>query len=382
MKSFLVFVLTVSIQYLSSLSGFGQSLHSSDRSLNFKFSFVGDNINNLSGGIKTGSRYLGMASVKLDFDLEKAGLLKGGQFFIHAVNTHGSLPSSELLGDMQVASNIQAGNHTYIQELWYKQTIQNFELTAGVQDLNIEFANSEHGALFLNSSFGILPIISSNIPAPVFPLTTLGLTAKWNISGKISWINALYDGHPTDFDYNPYNVKWQLINGDGILAITELQFPVTLNGLPGIVKAGTYSHSHIIEKSFSRNFPDSLNNTILGFYSYSDQKVWSNGNRNAGIFTQLGYSPGECTNSFYLGIGMNYTGLWSRQGKDVLGFAIASEHFRSGWKSETVLELTYRYQINNFIFIQPDIQYIMNPAGTGETLDNSFTGNFRLGLNL
>jgi porin len=142
-----------------------------------------------------------------------------------------------------------------------------------------------------------------------------------------------------------------------------------------------YSHSHIVEKSFGLNFPDSLNNTILGFYSYSDQKLWDNGSRNLSVFTQVGYSPGKCTNSFYLGVGMNYTGLWSRHGKDIAGIAVASEHFRGGWKSETAIEFTYRYQINNHFFVQPDIQYIFHPAGTGEILNNSFAGNFRFGLN-
>src|ERR1035437_3452005 len=86
--------------------------------LEFGFSYIGDNLNNLSGGVKTGSCYLGMASIKISFDTEKAGLWKGGHFCINAANTHGSSPSDALVGDFQVVSNIQAGNHTFIQELW------------------------------------------------------------------------------------------------------------------------------------------------------------------------------------------------------------------------------------------------------------------------
>ena len=57
----------------------------------FETSYVGDNVNNFSGGIKTGSRYLGMANIRLGFDMEKAGLWKGGLFYINAANTHGAI---------------------------------------------------------------------------------------------------------------------------------------------------------------------------------------------------------------------------------------------------------------------------------------------------
>jgi porin len=348
-----------------------------------KLSYVGDNVNNLSGGIKSGSCFLGMANIRLAFDFEKAGLWKGGQFYISLSNTHGSSPSSNLLGDMQIASNIDAGNHTYLQELWFRQSFGRVEFTLGLQDLNLEFANSEHGSLFLNSSFGILPTISNNISAPIFPLTTLGFTVKWDISEKVSWINAVYDGSPTDFDYNPYNVIWQFNTGDGLLAISEFQVRTGHKELSGTFKAGFYSHNHLLEESFFEKLPDSLNNHLFGIYTNADQKIWIQNNKSIGLFAQLGYSPSDaCTNDFYFGLGVNYTGLFSKKGSDVLGLAIAHECFRARSYSETIIELTWKYQLTRKISIQPDLQYIINPAGTGRPLNNSLAGNFRLGINI
>jgi len=250
------------------------ALYEKDNAFSFEASYIGDDINNFSGGIHTGTSYLGMANLRLRFDTQSSGLWNGGQFYVNAANIHGSSPSSELLGDMQVASNIDAGNHTYIQEFWFKQALGKFELTAGLQDLNVEFANSEYGGLFMNSSFGILPVISTNVSAPIFPLTTLGITAKWNISPKVSWLGAVYDGSPTDFDYNPYNIKWRLASGDGILAISELQYNANIKSLPGTYKVGIYSHNHVIENSLDENVTDSLENNIVGLYAYADQRVW------------------------------------------------------------------------------------------------------------
>ncbi|MDO9152142.1 MAG: carbohydrate porin [Paludibacter sp.] len=368
----LLFPYTVYAKVLSS---------SPNESLTFKGSYIGESFNNLSGGIKTGSCYLGMANILMSFDVEKAGLWKSGQFYVNAANTHGASPSVLLIGDMQVASNIEAGNHTYLQEVWYKQALGAVEFTAGLQDLNVELANSEHAALFLNSSFGVLPLISNNFSAPIFPLTTLGFTAKWNISERYSWINALYDGSPTDFDYNPYNVKWQFLSGDGLLAVSEFQYNTQIKKYSGIYKMGVYTHNHLVEKHFNKNFPDSLNHTLFGVYTYADQEVWSSNNKTMGVFAQLGYSPSaKSNNDFYVGLGLNFAGLFCKNQQDVLGLAIAHGSFKNKSKSETAIELTYRYQLKRSIFIQPDFQFIINPAGTDQTLHNSFAVNVRFGI--
>lgn len=347
----------------------------------YEASYIGDNVNNFSGGIKKGSCYLGMANIRINFDTENAKLWKGGSLYINTAHTHGETPSADLIGDMQVVSNIEAGNHTYIQELWFKQSIKKLECTIGLQDINVEFANTENTALFMNSSFGILPIISANITPPIFPLTALGFTTKWQISDKTSWINAMYDGSPTDFDYNPHNVKWQLLSGDGLLAISELQFTTEIKKMVGTYKIGGYSHSHIVEECLNKTIPDSMNQNIFGIYIYADQNIWQKGNKKIALFTQLGYSPSKASiNDQFVSFGATITGFCKKSGEDILGIALAHEHLIGGLKHETIVELTYQFPLTKNIFIQPDFQYIINPAGTGETLQNCLTGNFRFGI--
>ena len=110
------------------------STKTKEEAFTFEASYIGDNINNLSGGIKRGSSYLGMANLRVLFDTQNAGLWKGGSFYLNAANTHGATPSADMLGDVQVVSNIDAGDHTYVQELGFKQTIGRVELIAGLQD--------------------------------------------------------------------------------------------------------------------------------------------------------------------------------------------------------------------------------------------------------
>ncbi len=340
--------------------------------LSFGASYTGDFINNLNGGIKTGSSYLGMASVTAEFDFEKANLWKGGKFFVLGANTHGATPTADLIGDLQGLSNIEAGNHTYLQELWYKQRLGKFEFTAGLQDLAAEFGNVEYGGLYLNSSFGVKSSISHNIPAPIFPLTNMGFTARWDISDKFSWLGAVYDGTPTDFEENPYNIKWKFENGDGYLTISEIQQKTTLNGLDGTYKVGGL---------FNSREEEGKDINISSFYGNGNQKLWEQGDKSLGVFAQFGYSPSEaCVCDYYIGAGCNYTGLFSKKGKDEIGLAFAREHYKENIDPETIFELTYKYQLLDNIYIQPDVQCIINPAGTGEMLDNAFTANIRFGI--
>lgn len=323
-----------------------------------------------------------MINVNLGFNTEKARLWKGGFFFINIANTHGGMPSNTLIGDFQVVSNIQAGEHTYFQEFWYKQTAGNMEATAGLQNVNNEFVNSENASLFLNSSFGTPPTLSSNIPAPIFPMTTLGLTLKWHASQKSTLLTAVYDGCPVSFDKNPYNLNWNFGADDGIFLISEYQYSSDMfNNLKGTYKAGTYIHT---SDTPSGADSASIFRNIQGFYLITDQEIWQmpGSDMNISVFTQFGYNPGRNSrNNYYVGFGINCKGLATRNGDDILGLALAHAGLRENISEETTFELTYRFPVNKNIFIQPDFQYIMNPSGFGEQIRNSFETTIRLGIN-
>ena len=357
-----------------------ETANEKNNGLTFTTTYTGDNVNNLAGGIRRGSCYLGLANIHAGLNTGEAGLWKGGQFYINAANTHGASPSAQFLGDLQVASNIEAGNHTFLQELWYKQSFGKTEFTIGLQDLNVQFANTEYGALFLNSSFGILPTISGNIPAPVYPLTSLGFSVNWAASEHIALSGAVYDGCPTDFDHNPYNLKWQFTSSDGLLGITEARYSTNISSLPGTYKIGIYSHNHLFSKHVIEDDDPACNNHF-GLYAIADQSVWQKDKRNLGTFLQVGFGPANYNKNYlYIGTGAHYSGIFSKDGSDALGLAFAMAWLKGNISNETTIELTYKRQLIKHIFIQPDFQYIINPAGLDNRLGNCLEGTLRLGI--
>jgi porin len=334
-------------------------------------SYIADFYGNFSGGLNTGIGYLGMANLKIGFDIEQAGWWRGGSFFINGASTHGKSPTENFVGDFQVVSNIDAGDLIYLHELWYKQVLGNVEMHFGLQDLNAQFVASENGGYYLNSSFGIPPVISSNVPVPIFPLTGLGASLSWAVNDKVLLQGAVFDGSPTDFDENPYNLKWSINRDEGLLLIAEGHYTTKIAQKQGTYQLGTYYHTGIVN-SFSRNY---------GFYLLADQTLWQDSDeQKIDFFGQFAFSPGSInTHNLYVGAGLNYHGLIKGEHSNTLGVAFAHAGFhRAFHKHETLVEAFFNYQLNNSISLQPDIQFVISPAGLTRKLENATIGFVRM----
>jgi porin len=322
--------------------------------------YTGDFFSNFDGGIKKGSGYLGKVDLNFQLDFGEKSTL-----FFKGVITHGPTPSESYIGDSQVASNIEAGNHSYVQELWYQQKINKFELTVGLQDLNKYFMASDNAGDFLNSSFGIPPVASEYFVFPIFPLTGLSISGKWNITDAYSWQTAIYDGYQTPFEHNPHNLKWNVNADEGFLFISELQ-AMKENGA---YKVGGYYHIGMedAEPEFKRNF---------GAYFIGDLSVnkWN-------LFSQVVLSS-KSSKTFdpYVGLGATF----SCDEKSRLGAAVAhAGTYEKSYKHETAIECFYKRTLSDKIEIQPDIQYIIHPSGNLDGgLNNALVGFIRLKINI
>jgi porin len=349
----------------------------------FEASYLGDFYWNMDGGIRNGAGFLGMANLKLGFETERAGWWKGGRFFVNGATTHGKSPSENYTGDFQVVSNIDAGDLIYLHEVWFRQQFENISLIIGIQDLNVDFVSCDNASLFLNSSFGIPPVISDNVPVPIFPLTGLGISANWMISEKISCLAAVFEGNPTEFEFDKYNTNWSFRREDGLLSITEFQFLDMIGKNPSIVKAGAYLHSGSLAK-FDEAGNELSGGRNYGFYLLADKNLWQSNteDKRLDMFVQVAVSPGKLNNhNLYIGGGFNYYGIFKPERGDVMGLAVANANFHNRLhKHETTIELFYKTNLNPIISIQPDIQYVISPAGGEQKLKNALIGFLRLGI--
>lgn len=218
----------------------------------------------------------------------------------------------------------------------------------------------------------------------MFPLTSLGVTAAWQITNELALLAAVFDGSPTDFEDNAFNLRWHLGPDDGVFAAAELQYSTeALFGSPGAFNVGVYNHDHRVAFDAETNRSETVYRNNYGIYATIDQTVCANGSGNGlALFARGSISPNRInTNTELIGAGIAYYGLFSSQGEDLLGFGWVHAGMRDG-KDETTLELTYYAPLTGYLFIQPDVQYIFNPAGTGEALPNCLVGTVRFGVNM
>ncbi len=346
-----------------------------DALFTFEASYIGDNFYNYNGGMKTGYTYLGIADLNLGFNTENADLWNGGEFLIHVSNTHGGEPTGDFVGDFQGVSNIEAGNHTFLYELWYKHQMKNLGLIVGLQDLNAEFAVSDYAGLFLNGSFGIPSVIGDNTAAPIFPVTGLGVTFIYSINDRFTLKTSLYDGYINDFDSNTSNLRWKLCKEEGFTSYSEFQVAASpLNNRDGI-----YSFGYFIDQIINDNTSGAEKESGQGCYFVADQELIKSDNRILGAFAQVSYSPPKDGNNYlYLGYGLVYRGLFNKADNEI-GIAVASASIDEGGY-ESSIEFTCKCAISDAVFVQPGFQYVSNPGGETSGLDNAMLGIVRFGL--
>lgn len=319
--------------------------------------YTGEVLSNMSGGIERGINYLGYLSVSAAFDTEKIGLRNGPLFQLGVANTHGGTPTKTLIGDIQTASNIEAGDHLFFEELTYSQRLGRLSFTIGLQDMNANYAITRYAENYINSSFGIFSTFAINYSSPIFPLTGLGIHLRYDFSEKFALQTALFDGKIDDFDTNRYNHRWNISTDEGYLWIAEAQIaPLKERELMGYYTIAAHYHS---------------GGNTFGFYGTLSQDIWSNENRTLQLFCQLSYMEKKKNyNYFYLGTALNCVGVFSNSDRDVMGMGVAFAH-TADFLNETTIEWFYKYNLNNVIYSQLDLQYIINPLGTAISLSNA-----------
>jgi porin len=354
----------------------------------YSANYNGDLGSNFVGGIESGNTFMGLIDFGVGYNFEKAGLRNGGELYIQVQSTHGRSLSSYYTGDLQVVSNIDYPDHTCLYLLAYSNTLGNLNTIIGLNDLNAAFHTSKYAGLFVNSTFGIMSSASLNMSVPIFPKTALGMEMHYNFQNQISLHGGLYDGAPGTLKNDRYNLNWSINKDEGLIFIGEIHYKTQNNR--GIFKIGSMHHTAHYTTFISNE--SKLDN--ISFHAIADYMLVpkSDVNRGMGAFLQLGYTPESRINmnNIYLGVGINLFAPFKMGTQNVLGLAFGYAHLSKDYRNthtelepyEAVIELTYSVQINENIRVQPDIQYVINPMGSGAALNNAFVGLLRTNINL
>lgn len=376
-----------------------------DRGVHFGAGYIAEVFGNLSGGRRRGAVVEGLGEVSLDLDLEKlTRYWPGAEIHSSFLLPHGRSPSGQLVGDRQTLSNIDAYDSPLLYELWLDQTLwdERLSIRAGQLLADTEFAGSDYGALLLNGSFGWPAFISGNTlnAGPTYFRAAPGFRVRTSLAENGYLQAGLYDGDTFDSaEGNPrrnrHGIRWRLNSDQGAFAIAETGWSIhqgaNASGLPGTYKLGAWLHTADFADLRDSSRSHSGNH---GFYVAADQMLWrendADDEQGLGLFFRGGLSP-EDRSAFEIAIdtGLHYRGLFPGRDDDALalGFAYVniSDDIRRAERTagasvlsddELAIELTYQINLTPWLGVQPDVQWIRHPGGSG-ALDDALVVGLR-----
>jgi porin len=369
--------------------------------------YDGELVTNASGGIETGSAFVGNLHLELTVSLERLIGWSGATLFLAGLGTHGGQPSN-LVGDAQGVSNLEAPGGVQLYEAWVQQNGPGGRLSAliGRYDLNTEFYVLQSATLFLNSSFGIGPEFSlSGRGGPsIFPDPAVGARLEAKPRSDVVLRAAVLDGVPVHRpDENDIFAE-----GDGLLLVGESTFlnrpsPSERRMRPRFrigrgAALAPYEHKFAVGGWYYTGTFDDLSETSAdggpvhhqgsgGAYFLGDgllHRSSSRPSRQLSGFVQLGLGDSR-VNRFgtYVGGGLVLSDLFPQLDNDELGFAFATAHNGDHYldaarasgisvtDTERTFELTYLFQTTDHTSVQPDLQYVRHP-GTDPSISHAF----------
>jgi porin len=357
---------------LRPLALFGLRPALAERGLKIDAFVITEAFGTLDGGARRDATYLDAVDFRLTLDGKKAFGWPGLTVVADALGTHGGNPS-RFVGDAQGVSEIAGPSRWRLQEGWIEQRLagDRIGLLAGRYDLNTEFYLLPSAAVLINSSFGTGPEFSeSGRSGPsLFPDTQVGGRLDVKPLPSLVLRLALFSGF-----------------GIGEIAWTSEAGKVAVGGWAYTGKFDDLSRTE-------RNGEPIRHHGSGGVYLIAEHAIHhldGDPARRVTVFGQLGLGdPRVSRFAAYTGGGLVVIGPWAARPSDQLALGVAAAHNGNEYlqaqrrdglhaeRSEVTLELTYRFLPVRWLFVQPDLQYVINP-NTDPARRNAVVGAVRL----
>jgi len=293
-------------------------------------------------------------------------------------------------------------------------------LSGGWQNPYHFFAQQPESKLFNNNAITQTKGIGANIPFN-------GAYGAWGGMAKIqpsAWSylqGGLYAAVPNATDTANHGLYFALADppsSNGLYFLTEAGVTPKISGLPGKYALGSYywglENSSFFGASYDQKFgfywqadqmlyreptkelkafPESDGESAIGKSGKESLPVGEASKEGLYFFSFLSYAP-KYDNAlpFYFHSGLVYRGLIPGRNEDQLGVAFAYGQYsyyqilsrREAGNAiqqtyESVLEFDYRIQVNRFAYVQPSLQYLIRPGGTG-LIENATVLGVHLGV--
>lgn len=135
-----------------------------------------------------------------------------------------SRTAEHIIPDRQMFSNIEEENNAFVLAVagcaWERRGVRLF---GGVRNVNEDYFTTETASLFTNSSCGMFPTISANMPLANYPLSSVCVDGSWS-NDRLTVRMSLYNGMGHNRWRRGDNVFVVNPVKEGLMTVTSMEY--------------------------------------------------------------------------------------------------------------------------------------------------------------
>jgi len=365
-------------------AGFDASAAGEPSAYQLNVLFTGESWDNTAGGLKRGWSFMDNADAKLMVDTGKAFGWKGGSVVLEGFYANATSTGNSYVGALDQQSPIDTAMNkptVKLYQAFYDQNFGSTDVLVGKFDVETEFSVTKPMELFLskdltwNTAFdqsGTMPQNGTTGPGN-YPYTPLAVRVRQTLSKDFSVAVVVADAvsdDPKNLSNN--GVYFGPHYGESVVGefdYTPDRYTKAMVGVWGL-------DSKLM--AYGQTTPTGAQKYVYGqeggYFGGTARLYSGEGRRGLDGFFTFGYSSPTSTNvQESLNGGLTYTGLLDARPQDKVGVSFNLNVAPNGYRTyqaqlgtpigrtETSYEVTYRAKLNDWVTLQPDVQYIVNP---------------------
>jgi porin len=382
------------------------------------------------GGKNAGFTYTDNIYFGAQLDLEKLIGWNGASLVVSGLDRNGRSLSQWNVGNQFTVQQIFGGQTAMFYALAFEQMLldDKVSLKFGRFSTGDDFASSPLYWMYMNNGIDGNPqALPVNTQFSAYPWAVWAARVRVQPTDDTFAMFGIYQVSDRVFDRAYHGLDWSMRNGDGVLLIGQVGWtpeffkrpvpqdaaqenalaagdgktfksmkavgePEQMRGLPGHYWFGAYYSPW----QFNQFGTTEKASNSYGFYWHADQMVFQESpgsEQGLTAWSAFVLSPQQniAKLPFQFNGGLIYTGLLPFRDRDQSVFGIVYGKFSRNYartldaldegyaEYEMVLEWGYRVNLSKFVYVQPDVQWVINPGGTG-TIPNALVLGAQCGV--
>lgn len=378
-----------------------------DKGVDVRIGYVSETATNVQGGNEELVRYTDQINFSAKLDLEKLLGLPQATFKLAITDRNGdNLSSDANLHSLQQVQELYGRDQTWRwTQFWYQQKYLNGLVTWKVGRITEGEDFAAFSCEFMNLTFCGAP--PGNIVGSYWynwPVSQWATEVKLSLKG-IGYVQVGAFDVNSNYLLNKYSMDlWRPGSSSGVLVPLEFGWLPTVGaGFKGSYKIGGWYNSSIApdvaENIYGQPLlinggPPLMRHGQYGAYAnFLQQLTGPSSDRGLNVFFNATYADRRTsTQDNQYAAGLLYKGPFALRPADTLGFAIGRTHVNSRIAdmetllndskpgsvgvqgNEYVTEVFYGVQLNRWLELRPNVQYVAQPGGVARNTSDVIVG--------